>query len=556
MKVADISFYNDISGISAGDYRYWKSHFDKILKLGVELEFNLNIKKGNCDGFKTSCVCDNYTECSPIPCCFSSEGKCTVYYKHSSQCAHFDSEECSGVCHKCAHAENIDCNSMNCVSYQPLCLDCANNTVDCNACDDYVNNKVDPSIVRRNLSNILEATENFGFVGKNGVLQVVGDGSLVNRGLEIPTVGRRYDFDVFRDMLDTIITKAVDIGGYIDSRCSIHVHVLNEYYTKTSNDRGRNRQPDQNAHMNITGLEKKFPNIILFNMLQIWRRYEIALFWMSMGLADAESMTRWTKFRLPILPFNPIQGLDHLLSFISEHVGNSRYGSINIKNSLFDGKRFHVEMRVMDFVKSPTYISAMCALFRAIVMRAIDISVFGIMNIDDNMDIESEHKLLKYIANGHDKGYDSSRLSATARVLDRKDTFIRNSHEMLDFMAPCIGANTSEMKVLRAIADKPPALHLIGATCSDPQNNFDMESVYAKYVEDKTDAMRDYIYSIIALGNINNCSSENDWISEVYEEYANNKINSKEQLSKHVNSLVKQGLIVWDYTLNAYKQSI
>ncbi len=557
MKAANINFFDNIEGITAKEHSYWRSHFEKILKVGVELEFNLKLVRGDCKGYNTNCVCEFYNECSPIPCLMcDDDGNCTLYYDTANNCEHADDEDCTGICHTCIHARHMKCDTSNCISYQPVCLECANTTINCAMCKEYVKNRIDPSTVRRKLAMDLQATNNFGVVGDTGVLQVVGDGSLENKGLEIPTVGRRYDFYTFRDMFKTIIDKATEIGGYLNSRCSIHTHILNDYYTKLSNDNGRHRHPDDNAHMNITSLEREYPNIILYNILQIWRKYEAALFWMSMGLGDADHMTRWSKFRYPLRGVNPMYGFKDMLSAVYGAVGNSKYGALNIKNCLFKGERLHLEFRTMDFVKSPTYISAMCALYQAIVMKAIDISVFGVMDIDSNVDVTQELEYVSMIANGYDKGYDSDRLSDTSNVLRHRDYYVSKGHEMLDFLTSVIDNVSPEMAVLRAIVDSPPALYFIASSVKDPQNNYDIEAEYAKYLPDNTSTVQDYICKVAALGNIHSCKSRKDWIREVYEEYANALIPSQTQLSKYVNEMVERGILVWDFKLQAFRQRI
>ena len=550
MKITDLKFYDNIEGISIDEYRYWKNVFNKLLKLGIELEFNLKIKQGDCRGFKIDCICKYYNECSPIPCIYLNEDDtCSLYIEDISNCEHIGKKECNKECHKCKHVAPAKCKKEVCPTYIPCCVDCARNTVDCLSCEEYINNRVDPNIVRNKVGHQLKATNNFGYVGETGVLQVVGDGSLVNRGLEIPTVGRRYDFDTFRNMFATIIDKATKAGGYLDSRCSVHVHMLTEYYTKLSNDGGRRRHPDEGKHLDISGLERPFPNIFLYNLIQLWRKYEIALFWMGMGLSDVNHMTRWTKFRYPLLEFNPLNGLDTILSSIANQVGNSRYASLNLKNTQFSGKRFHVEVRIMDFVKSPTYISAMCALYKAILIKAIDVSVFGILDVESTTDIKNEQFLMSCLANGHDKGYDSNRLSNTEAALKYQDAYIRRSYELLDIVAPLLGTN--EFTVLKAIADSPPAMHFIRSDKKDPENTFDIEGVYARYLPNETvDSNMDKLRRVIALGVISS-KSESDWVREIAGEYFNNV--SKDTLQGYITQLVRNNVVVWDSLAGTYK---
>ena len=52
-------FYNHPSKpvLSSGDVRYWKNSMAKLLKVGLEFEFNLPDQKGGCKGDSVQCPC-------------------------------------------------------------------------------------------------------------------------------------------------------------------------------------------------------------------------------------------------------------------------------------------------------------------------------------------------------------------------------------------------------------------------------------------------------------------------------------------------------------------
>lgn len=552
MKKIDLQFYKKVPGISIEDYIYWKDALPKLLKTGVELEFNLKANKGVCLGFNAKCKCEHLDECTPIPCAFRDKlsNKCTVYIKTSKACA---GKDCKGICNICEHVEYIDCIGQGCAQYIPLCIRCDKNTVNCHMCNQYIDNADTPSYIRKKVARSLKATNNFGKVGDYGVLQVVKDGSLINGGLEIPTVGRRFNFTVFTNMLNTIIDEAYKVGGYLNDRCSTHVHVLAEYYTKTSNNGGVNRHPDDNRVLDFTGLERNIPDIVLQNIIQIWRKYEPGIFWMSCGLDTADSITRWGKFRCPLADISPLWGLDKVVEMVAEHTGNRRYGALNVVNTKPDGSRFHVEFRTLDGVKSATYITAMCALFNAIIKRAVEISVGGVLKVNTS---KEHNELLAYIVNGVHRGYGDDRLSDTSKVFEHIDKYIKYAMDLIEFLSPCLDLSDAQMEVLKLIARKPPALYLINAAIKDPMNNYDLEAIYSAPIREAQcdahiSALTSYINQLVVLGVIHDCKSVEEWKRAAYE--GSNLDIPYSEFSRHVNRLIRDNKLVWNKQLRTIR---
>jgi hypothetical protein len=72
--------------IDAADARYWKSMLHKILKVGLEFEFNLPNKNGTCKGDNNACPCKHMADKA----CWQ---KCT----REKECEAFKEEQCFGL---------------------------------------------------------------------------------------------------------------------------------------------------------------------------------------------------------------------------------------------------------------------------------------------------------------------------------------------------------------------------------------------------------------------------------------------------------------------------
>jgi len=102
-----------------------------------------------------------------------------------------------------------------------------------------------------------------------------------------------------------------------------------------------------------------------------------------------------------------------------------------------------------------------------------------------------------------------------------------------------------------------PTFRVMDFTIASPENDFDIESVYSSVIEDNSnDTVYNYICSIVALGNITGCRHPNDWISEVYDEYANDSVETKDKLEQYINDMTSKGIIVWDEVSRSFKHNI
>ena len=561
MKKLDLTFYKNVKSLEIREYKIWRRLFSKVLKIGTELEFNMKKNSGDCKGYNRECICDlffgNTCEQNGQKCVFlSNDNQCDLGMKGTFNCSNATSS-CNNS--KCIECENfkLKCNKINCVNFIPKCLLCTTLLDKCIGCAHKYKPEKTPQSIRKNVEFELLATQNFGHVGKHGILQVVGDGSLENGGLEIITVGRRFDFDTFHKMFSHILKVAKKSNGYIDERCSLHIHILNEYYTKINNKNGTSRNPDMDTTLNINSFEKPMPNIILTNIIQLWRKYETALYWLSCALPYQDSITRWEKFRVSLIPYSPIlTTFSGIMDAVASVVGKPRYGSLNLSNTRTDGSRLHLEFRICDMAMSPSYITAMCSLFHAIILKAVDISCYGLLNVEDTVWCEKETDIKESFVNGAKNGYDSSRVSQFRLTDSNKSYLISKAYELINLLSPILSGSDPTEKILKKLADKPIAYRLADAirsskvksgSAEEAMNVYDIESELSEDTE-KINDIEENILKIMAVGKIQGCDTKSKWVEEVSSD-SNIPVTN---IENYINNLVITGDAYWNKTIGSY----
>ena len=401
-------FAEDRKTLSPEEVEFWKKEFERTLKIGVELEFNLNFRDGMCKGTKNCrCIhyakgckddCGNYNDCKKTP--------------NRYGCLNRETILCKDDCENCSHFE-FSCIKENCLNFVPACITCKKFDKGCDICSDRYDIKKDPDAIRQYLTEVLKPTFNWGKIGEYCVAEITTDGSLAN-GVEITTSGLKFHKEKLFSSLEKIISEALDKDAYVNERTSIHINLLTTYYRDNLTKR------ESLSNVKTNELLKPIPEIIVANFLQLVRKYQNALTWLSMALPYKENRTRWEKFRLSLLSFNPLfKNIKAVLEEIERYCSNNGrydYGFANfskmvnayVKNSF---EVFHVEMRVMDNIPIPEVILAMCALFQAMIFKAISMSKYGTLILFKE-ELQKAQTIKGQILNG--KGsWDSPRFSET-----------------------------------------------------------------------------------------------------------------------------------------------
>lgn len=524
-------FYNHPSkpALKYSEVRYWKELMKKLLKVGLELEFNLLDQKGYCKGDNIQChcihidegcwkECQNYEKCETVPCYDTCANK-------KKSCKPEDCITCDNY--------KLLCLGTSCVDFVSKCFACTRFEKNCDTCPNKYDPKKDPKNIRKMLTSEFQPTNHYENVGPSGVVGVTTDGSLLgDHGVEIITVGRRVDFWEFYQMSKKIIDKVVDSGGYLNERCGAHAHLLASYYADTG----------------VNEMEKEMPEIILANFHQLCRRYQNAITWMTMALDNPLHMTRWEKFRVSVLGVSPVmKDMRAVVNEVITNSGGNKYGWVSYNRVKFGKENnintFHVEMRAADATLCPSAWAAIACMYYSLVIKAVEISRYGLLKVGEEDWLKKASKMKKAILNGCGDYRDSNRLSNTEKVLDYKDAYVEESHDMLAQLKGILFKLGPAYDILSKLADKPIALRRIGGeSWVDIEKDLETKITEADQIELK-------LNEIIDLRLIEDCKSVGEWVVEVNksmteDEEFDQEVN-EEDIELYINGKLREGEVIW-----------
>lgn len=502
------TFLQNKGTLSASDIRYWKRILSQILKVGLEFEFNLPEASGTCKGDNMGCTCtkmDEDAECWKFCCNYE---KCLVKnIAEKATCGNY-SDGCPKSCIDCNNYA-FKCIGMNCNLFESACLNCGTFEVKCTGCKQKFDENKNPDVIRDTVTKLLNPSNTYGVINASGVHSVVTDGSLLgNKGMEVVTIGRRPDYWTFFNMSKKIIDEAANRGAYVNERCSIHMHLLTAYYENLVG-----LEQDHSIPARISELERPIPEVVISNFHQLCRRYQNAITWMTMGLDDPNKLTRWEKYRVSILEnsaaFIPMSSVSNQ---IQRQSGKAKYGWIHYRYSEFDENeditRFHAEARVCDGLLSPSAVAAISCLFYALVIKAVEISRYGVLEIGDSDWFDQAKAIKKSLLNNM-KDWGSDRFSDTSNLLRYQDVLIGQSYELIQQLKHILMNIGPAYSVLEKLAERPIAIRRVkGEDWAGIEESLSEQ----QEVENEIHRMVD---EYVDLRIVNECSSEKEWLEEL-----------------------------------------
>jgi len=507
------------------EVRYWKNNLSKILKVGLEFEFNLPNRQGSCKGTSTHCPCIYKTD----------ENNCWKKCVRETLCKKEFGDKFKDIC-----------AGQMCTGYIMNCAVCEDFTLDCEICEFRYNPDKDPDNIRKQLRDSFKPSQNYGRINASGVHNIVCDGSLLGegsegKGAEVITTGRRIDYWEFFKMITKIMKDSTDKGAYFNERCSIHVHLLASYY----GTKGLGRSSL------MSELEKPLPEIVIANFHQLCRKYQNAITWMSAGLDDYEHFTRWEKFRQSVLDVSPVSNsMPALINIMEERTGKLRgkYGWVNYMFCRFndnnDLTKFHLEMRSLDGIMSPSAVTAMACLFYAMIIKAVEISRYGLLEVGDETWMKRSMQVKKRLLNGNG-GYDSNRLSCTADLTDEDFDFLkREAYELNNQLKHILLKLGPVYEVIEKLAYSPAAIRRCAGKTWD-----EIEEELAVYIPKET-KLEKLLASHIDMRTYVKCKDEKEWCINIIKDISEEE---KEDVSEALNAIItaykSDGEYIWSDNL-------
>lgn len=359
--------------------------------------------------------------------------------------------------------------------------------------------------------------------GQYGVKEVMEDGS-VPHGVEVVTVGKRFDWKEFYNMNTHIMDTFHEHDIHTSHHTGMHIHLLAGY---TNNE--------------LSELERNVPEIILANFYQLHRIFAPELYWIASGGCEDYAITRYMLFRRP--PFD-YSATNTSMNIIREEMAEkyAKYQMVNMNHCRFSRRElstFHVEIRHPDTHLSPAVSTALVALEVALLYKAIDLSACGIISIkQDEYDFK---KLIfdKFVNFGTgNRESDSTDLDGE----DIENLQLRTSAMIRWLKSEIYNINPVAYDILKKMSVTPSSLMRINGL-SWLQID---EKLYTPTLLDRDNL--DRLMEMLILQQITDCHDSENWINKASDRLSV-PIEKTKQLLKDLSS---EKVVMFDDELGSY----
>ncbi len=284
---------------------------------------------------------------------------------------------------------------------------------------------------------MLNPSESLERLGENGVLDVKPE----HCGIEIRVIGRHPHFRALHRQYRSILNLLVERGARARPTCGLHFHVL----TPT--------------------LAEPVPEIVLANTWNLVRRYAPELKFITSGGDRREALCRRRNHNshMEMIHHSPatmrmaeVQQIlkkskrvpEHQNFLNLEHLGFSEDGAV---------LPFHLEFRFPDADLSGTSITAKTFLLLALVLKAVDLSQYGVIHVG-KIDTWRRKIEILHLLNNNDGNLATSN---TSEITDDVIEELRQGlYELLDLLAPTFERfeDNPSLDILLALAEQPISL--------------------------------------------------------------------------------------------------
>ncbi len=374
----------------------------------------------------------------------------------------------------------------------------------------------------------LEPSGTYDFLGRFGVIDV----SPEHCGVEIRVIGRQPYFRAIQEQYHDITSRLIDLGSRARSTCGLHFHLL------------------------TPNLADPVPEIILANLWNLVRRYSPELRFITSGGEKRSALCRRRNHtsHLEMVRHSPIhmtmaeiQNELHISQVVPEH-----QNFFNLQHIRFteDGEiqPFHLEFRFPDADLSATSITAKEFLFMALVLKAVDLSQYGVIHVGKVTPWRRKIELLNMLSNNDGDLATSDTSLVTDEVIEE---LRQGCHELLDLLAPTfeLFVDNPSLDVLEFLAETPISL----LRCSGYNWNQieDLISKRAKVNDLGVDELDQKLMKGIELGEWSGFASLEEWKWRAAREMYLTPQDLERRLEK-IDSLrgthwnIRQGTLVYD----------
>jgi hypothetical protein len=339
------------------------------------------------------------------------------------------------------------------------------------------------------IEQALQPSKDMNQLGVLGVYDVIKE----HCGIEILVIGRHPHWDTLLDQYRRIILPLLTEKIRMRPTCGLHFHILG------------------------AGLAEEIPEIILANFWNMARMFAPGLKFITSGGKNRQGLCRrrqhnahqefmrlspekYSMTEIQALLKKSMEVPEHQNFFNLEHVRFNEAGDLT---------KFQVEFRFPDGDLCPVSITAKTFLFLTMLLKAVEISKFGLLKISDGSLLERNLELMNMISN-NDGRLATSDTSAVDDVIVRE--YQRNTQELLTFLKSIfLILDTPGELVLRQLASVPISLR---RNRGDSWRRIEDDlsgCITPPHDPDKTDYA---LIKIIELGLLIHVDNENGWLDK------------------------------------------
>lgn len=267
------------------------------------------------------------------------------------------------------------------------------------------------------LVETLRPTRNLTHLGRYGVLDIISE----HCGLEIQIIGRQPYYPALMEQYRAILNPLLERGVRARPTCGLHYHTL------------------------PIGLSEPVPEIVLANVWNLTRRYAPYLRFLTSGGDCTDTLCRRRNYtsHLEMVRHTPgVYSMREICQLLHESKRVPEHQNfLNLEHVTFtdDGgavRDFHLEFRFPDADLSPTAIVAKTFLFLAMLLKAVEMSQYGVIHVGRIKEWQRKVELLDMLSNNDGNLATSDTSAITPEVIDELRAGCR---ELLELLKPLFG---------------------------------------------------------------------------------------------------------------------
>jgi hypothetical protein len=285
--------------------------------------------------------------------------------------------------------------------------------------------------------DLLKPSGTYDFLGPSGVISV----SPEHCGVEIRVIGRQPYFRALQEQYTEINQNLLSLGARARSTCGLHFHII------------------------APTMAEPVPEIILANLWNLVRRYSPELRFITSSGEKRSALCRRRNHtsHKEMVRHSPIhttmreikQEL-HTSSIVPEHQNffNLQHIGFTEDGAVFP---FHLEFRFPDADLSATSITAKTFLFLAMILKAVDLSQYGVIHVGKIVPWRRKIELLDMLSNNDGELATSDTSLVDDAVIDE---LRQGCNELLDLLEPNLDGfqDNPSFAVLQTLAENPISL--------------------------------------------------------------------------------------------------